>query len=462
MLPRAFLPFVIIYFQMLLISASDNQIAETILEAITHCSPVIIFEDENTLKYFQDQTKNLPAISAQQPVKVNLAAVLKSPEKASKVIPVEIIKKHKCNCETVFVLLPQNNSFLETKNFKKFIFNAQKPKRDFIFFLSLNFKTVSNKFVPKWTTLLRFFYLIQFEDKFLDDLTLKATSMENSLLAHNPREYTSVEAVKKFLNGRVFKVTTLLLDPYITLKDGVPIGGCFYTMIVHGSQKFNFTFSIEVPAWAGASQFPNGTWRGPMREVIDGEKDFILGTGHTYERDPYLDYPCFFELTGIDYVTANPKKHVDWRAIVYIFEPITWICLALTMLFILGVTSIAMKMSTKEFKGTYIFTILGITFSPLLEHSAAVPRIAVIRLIYSINILMSLVIITYFKSDFIAFVTYPSHEKIPLYFRELGERTDFNVVLMNLNAAESVFFNKTTNPLYAGIRQRMIFESDWV
>ncbi|CAG7719884.1 unnamed protein product [Allacma fusca] len=446
----------------MLASSSGNEMEATVLEAITHCSPVIIFEDKNSLEDFQDQTKSFRTISAQQPFKVNYVYALKSPEKASKSTPVNFVKKYKDNCEAVFVLLPQSNPFIKTKNFKNFIFNAQKPKLDYIFFVTKNFNNDYNIVVPKWTTALRFFYLVHFDETLLKYLILKTEAIENNPLEHTPREYISAISVRKFLNGKIFKVTSLLIDPYVTLKDGAPIGGCFYNMVLYGSQKFNFTFSIEIPAWAGASQFPNGTWRGPMREVIDGEKDFILGTGHTYDRNPYLDYPCFFELTGINYVTANPQKFVEWRAIVYTFEPITWLCLATTTLSMLGVIFVAMRRHTEEINKTHIFIILGITFNPLLEHSAAVPKVTIIRLIYSINILMSLVIITYFKSDFIAFVSYPSHEKIPLYFRELGERTDFNVMLMNLNAAESVFFNKTTNPLYAGIRQRMIFESDWV
>ncbi|CAG7785482.1 unnamed protein product [Allacma fusca] len=465
MSPSFILSFLIICTQTVSILATDNEMTETILEAITHCSPVLIFEDENTLENFQIQTKNFRLISAQQPIKVNFAPALKSPETASKVTPVILVKRYKCNCETLFVLLSQrSNAFLETKNFQNYLFNVQKPKRDNIFFTTLHFNAPNNKIVPKWTTKLRFFYFLYFKEKLiLENLIQKTSKIENNDLKHKPREYTSTAAVKKLLNGKVFKVTTLLLDPYITLKDGVPIGGCFYNMVLHGSQKFNFTFSIEVPAWAGASQFPNGTWRGPMREVIEGEKDFILGTGHTYERDPYLDYPCFFELTGISYATAHPKTVVDWRAILYIFEPSTWACLALTFLTISGVVLVALKMSsTAEFKTTYIFTTLSITFNPLLEQGATIPRIANVRLVYLFNMLMSLVIVTYFKSDFIAYVTYPSHERIPLDYRELGERAVFTVMLMQLNALETVFFNKTTNPLYVGLRERMIYERDWV
>ncbi|CAG7834687.1 unnamed protein product [Allacma fusca] len=424
----------------------------TFLQAVAFCSPKILYQNPATLLEFQVKTENFNLIST-LPLKINFLENMQPPNKTSKLVSLHLIKQHQWQCECVIVLLAEaGNPFLETPNFKDIVYNIQNPRRDYFFFVTADSTVTEESIYRNWFSDLRFYVFSQLEKLLLDNVELN----KNEIF----QEFTS-RTLRTFLSGKFLKVTTLLLDPFITIDDGLPTGGCFYNLVLYASQNFNYTFHMDVPSWAGASQLPNGTWLGPIGDVINGKKDLILGTAQTFERDPFLDFPNFYELSGIKFATAFPKTKVNWGAVMYIFQPKTWICLCLACGSIFMATFIGTWIWSENFQSKDIFMILAITFNPLIEHSATVPKINIIRYIYSINILTSLVIITYFKSDFIAYVTYPSSEKIPRTYAELGDRLDYQIQLMNLNAAESVFFNKTTNPVYVRVRERMLFESDW-
>ncbi|CAG7831138.1 unnamed protein product [Allacma fusca] len=106
--------------------------------------------------------------------------------------------------------------------------------------------------------------------------------------------------------------------------------------------------------------------------------------------------------------------------------------------------------------------IMDMVLGPLLERSVKFPQIRSVKLYLAVFwFLGALVIGTYYKSDFIAYVTYPQHETIPRTFRELSERRDYNIKLLHLRAVGTVFYNTTKNPVHVKIRKRMFYENNW-
>ena len=72
----------------------------------------------------------------------------------------------------------------------------------------------------------------------------------------------------------------------------------------------------------------------------------------------------------------------------------------------------------------------------------------------------SMTLVTFYKSDLIAYLTLPEIEEIPRTFKELAENPSYTIQFMYLNGWAASFFNHTRNPLYKKLRERFIWQKD--
>ncbi|CAG7830218.1 unnamed protein product [Allacma fusca] len=212
---------------------------------------------------------------------------------------------------------------------------------------------------------------------------------------------------------------------------------------------------------------PNGTWYEQMSDVIDGHRDVVFGSVRNLERDSLLDFVDFVDFSGLKFITSHPRNTVDWKAILYVFSANVWICLFGTCVSIFLFVSVTEHIAANYFpnySGEIHSTmeIVGMVLDPLLERSIKFPQLRSTKLYLAVFwFLGALVIGTYYKSDFIAYVTYPQQEIIPRTFRELSERRDYNIKLLHLRAVGTVFYNTTKHPVHVKIRKRMFYENNW-
>ncbi|CAG7663140.1 unnamed protein product [Allacma fusca] len=349
------------------------------------------------------------------------------------------VPKWRCNCNVVLVL----NVPLRSLTLQNYIYTFQRPKRDI--FMFLNQLPLST---PFWFNQLRF--KVQ--------LTFYAAICSRS--ETNPTTMCEDYSLVSLLNGDHLRVTSFVMDPYVVLENGSPVRGCFYNLILHSSKYYNFTLDMDYPMWRGENRLPNGTWAGSIGKVLRGERDMVLGSGLTIERELFLDFTTFIDQVGLMFTTSHPQISIDSFAIIYIFQPTMWLYLFLCCLSIFVVVKLSGKIFSNKYETTYLaFTA---SFNPLIQGGILSSNIYTIKFITHLWMFVSLVIGTYYNSDFIAYITYPTAEKIPRTFLELARRFDYKIKLLNLNAADVEFFNETRNPTFLQIRERLVKEDNWI
>ncbi|CAG7786483.1 unnamed protein product [Allacma fusca] len=362
--------------------------------------------------------------------------------------------RFKSNCQIVVVLLGSNNKN-EGVLLQQYINEILNPKRDFFFFLLKQLNPVGNtnalitngsNFNWIWKLRHKFFYRS-------DLITCSLKSMTGSIYSNE----NDPHSVRAFLSGKSLQVTALEVDEIV--KKGISVEGMFFNLMHFSSRYFNFTYDLEIPDYRGVTRLQNGTWTGPFADIILGKKDVVLGGGRTYERDVYFDYPTFLDLTGVGFSTAPPKIRTDFVAIFYIFPPGIWTLL----IFFSMMTIFTICLSTLVYQRSFkISTAVVLTISPFLEQSSKSLGGSTVKLFLLAWSLMAVVIVNCYKCNFIAYITYPVEEEVPRTFKDLESRSDYKIQLMNVNASVAAFFKHTQNPIYVGIRSRLIIENDWL
>ncbi|CAG7832348.1 unnamed protein product [Allacma fusca] len=360
--------------------------------------------------------------------------------------------RYRSNCQTVIVLMETSLNILSRfeTTLSEHANVILSPKYDFFKFLHLKSRhdteNTVNLYIPaNWISKLRHKKFYQ-ADSMCEVIAILQEDSEPS-------------TVREYLKGKELEVTALEVDSNVIVKDGAPVEGMFFKLLHSSSQYYNFTYNLEVPVFKGTTQLPNGTWTGPFGDVISGKKDLVLGGGHTHERHRYFEFPTFVELAGLRFTISPPKSNIDWTAMFYVFQPRIWFCLSASTL--LTILTVALSTHLHEYSydmSTSMLLIIG----SLLEQSTKTPKISTVRFTVGIWTLMAVVIITYYKSNFIAYITYPAGEGIPRTFEELSARSDYKLQLMNANASGRAFFMQTTNPIYVRIRDRLIIENNWI
>ncbi|CAG7644678.1 unnamed protein product [Allacma fusca] len=423
---------------------------------VSHCPAQVVYINWEILEYFQKCSQNMKIVSTLGVKIENLSVgTVNNVSNAQ----ISAYPKFLATCQTVFTLLGKaDGSFAQSEPFKNFVYNTQRPRRDHFVFLSDGEISVP---LNSWIFSLRNVYFANFHDRLCPLLSRTGDPPTNQIPS---------ETVREFLQRNTLRATFFVLEPYVVMKDGEPIGGFFYNLLKYSASYYNFTYDLALPKFVGGSKLPNGTWYGPLGDVIYGRRDMVFGSGRTLQRNPIMDFPDLVDLTGLKYTTAHPRITIDWVAILYIFEFKIWIYLLISCVFICSFILMAERTISNRFpisdyelvKVTGVVETVAAAVGPLLEQQILIPSIGSIKFLMGLWMLVSLVVGTYYKSDFIAYVTYPKHERIPRSFRELSERSDYTIKLMNLNAVDAIFYNTTRNPTHRKIRDRLIFENNWV
>ncbi|CAG7830845.1 unnamed protein product [Allacma fusca] len=404
----------------------------TEVEALLRCSLKLIYY--NTLDMQEFEIKNHFALF---PKMQTLKMTLPFPKTSSFLNP-----HFDSPCEVVAVYLPKMEADL--KSFQDFTHDSLQPKSNYFVFMKAD---IHRSYSPPY-------------DAFLQKLRHTVKVKEFTEFLQNPNRI--LLSTREFLQNQHVRATVVMLDPFILLNNNVPIGGCYRNIIHETSLVYNFTYDLDYPEkFQGIVQLKNGTWIGQAGQVFRGDKDVLFGAAHSYARDKYFDFTSVIHVSGIKFITGQPRKTLNWAAVLYIFQPMTWLCLALLCLAVYSLFLSSVVLCKVKKENVSWAAILGMTINPLIEHGASVPERGTIRGIYIIWALLGVIIVTFFKRDLIAYFTYPKFQVKPKTFYELSHRMDYNIKLIQMDAAATTFFNTTTNPMYAGIRRRMTLERDW-
>ena len=368
----------------------------------------------------------------------------------------ETVRKYSANCETVFIQVgcsaeSNANGILESKSFINYIRSNQNLHLDrFVFFhtdlcLRKAVETVVWSF--HWPTRLKFVYFSTFSGS---DFLLKP-----SVLTPAPSSDGYWGAlVRQHLQGHTILVTSLWIPPYVDVRDGKPIGGFFYELLVAAACSYNLTYRLEVPVFKGVRELPNGTFTGPFGQVVDGERDVVLGAAQSYERDVYLDFTVYVDIIELKFVSSQPVGRVESEAILFIFQPIVWILLLLSLLIVTFIFYLSLLPVKGLSCGTKLFYAFEFALCPLLDRGFSSTHVLPNLSLLTSWMLMCVVIGTYYRSDFIAYLSLPTVVSVPRSFHQLSQREDYAIHFLERGTADSYFFNHTTSPVFSKIRER--------
>ena len=277
-----------------------------------------------------------------------------------------------------------------------------------------------------------------------------------------------LKSMKKPMEGKHLRVTSFLIEPSMVVNQaGLPIGGHFYELLLHAARHYNFTFDLEVPKFKGTVQLKNGSFLGPIGQVARGERDLILGCAQTLERSTQIDFSTYLDVTELKFIAPHPKVDLRWEAIAFIFPLNVWIllalvCAAMTYLFYFFEKrheNRKMDGSSQKLPSEALYRASVITLCPIVEQDGGFQPKSFIRRLFLFSwVFNCLTVTTFYKSDFIAYLTFPEPEETPETFKQLSENSHFNIKFMSMNAAESLFFNKSRNPMHVNLRNRFLPE----
>ena len=368
----------------------------------------------------------------------------------------ELVRRHSVNCETVFLQVEcsgprKGNDVLKSESFINYSRSNQNLHLDrFVFFgtdLCLEETVESIVSTFRWTKMLNFVYFAT--------ISRSAMSYKSSILtpALPPYGYWGA-LVREHLHGHTILVTSLWIPPYVDVRDGKPVGGFFYELLVAAAGFYNFSYRLEVPVFKGVRQLPNGTFTGPFGQVVDGERDVVLGSAQSYERDVYLDFTVYVDMIELKFVSSQPVGRVESEAILFIFQPIVWLFLLLSLFITIFTFYLSLRPMKQLSYETKVFYAVEVALCPLLDKGFSTTHNLPSLSLLLPWMLMCIVIGTYYRSDFIAYLSLPTSVSLPASFRQLSQRQDYAIRFLERGTADSYFFNHSTSEVFSKIRQR--------
>ena len=262
-----------------------------------------------------------------------------------------------------------------------------------------------------------------------------------------------------FIRNAHLRISIWKLDPwYAEVPDEtgklVPYG-VHYNLLPKASQVYNFTYIVKVhpPRF---HMLPNGTWMGVMHDLQVGSTDLVISLGPTIDRLTISIPGTIMYAIELAFMLKIPTPSVTWTAFLIPFTGIVWLSTIVTTLTVATLGWILLKVSgsTKEpIKHAW----LG-TYSALLgQCSSSIPRVSVgAEILFSTWLFSSIVITTYYCSDILAAITIPQAQEIPLSFKQLVTRQDYNLQLWYFGGSlADRYFATATNPLYVEANKRI-------
>ncbi|CAG7833005.1 unnamed protein product [Allacma fusca] len=242
--------------------------------------------------------------------------------------------------------------------------------------------------------------------------------------------------------------------PFSIWSNGRNLGWAI-SMIEEIQTHYNLTIDPDYNH-LGYSQLSNGSWPGFMQDFMDGTLDFIVTFSHTYERESLGEYSTPILYSPVIFITLKPTASLKWLAIFYPFSSMVWVFLALSSLTTVLVLGVEFKIFKKK---DPFFRALLIPFAAILQQSLAFNSRSFLGIVF---LFMSVILNTYYNSNFLAYVTSPTIDEVPRSFEELSNARDYNIVLTYLPGDLLDEFLKTTNvPAYSNVRKRSVPEKEF-
>ena len=120
-----------------------------------------------------------------------------------------------------------------------------------------------------------------------------------------------MKSIQNNLAGQHLQATAIQIEPSVVLDgNGTPLGGYGYELLRNSAKVYNFTYTLEIPKFAGTVRLKNGSFLGPIGQVSSGQKDLILVCGQTLERNAQLDFTSYLEVTELKFITSPTFVHL--------------------------------------------------------------------------------------------------------------------------------------------------------
>ncbi|CAG7832503.1 unnamed protein product [Allacma fusca] len=299
------------------------------------------------------------------------------------------------------------------------------------------------------------------------DLNPPRVITENFLLSEI-RSLSVVEFAKEknlaahLLQNHHFVVHSFPLQNVITMdSSGAPVGGAGYLFVKSIAQKYNFTFEYRFDGWKNNGQMRNGSWNGFIGALADFRADMVVWLSNTFERHPYLDLTPLAIESDVVFFTSLPRAHITWYGIIFVFTAKVWILVLASFILVIPLLYAKFKFNYIKDAGrntmsveTPLFYAIILPLCALLQGSYNIPR--GVRVLMSLFLLYSIVVVAFFNSNLVSFLTYPEVDRVPQTPKELMERTDYTIKYIRFpGATDDMFFASTKNPIHLKIKERM-------
>ena len=255
------------------------------------------------------------------------------------------------------------------------------------------------------------------------------------------------------------RISVWKLDPWYAdvpnAKGQLVPYGVHYNMLPTACRIYNFTYTLKVQP-PRFHMLPNGTWVGVMHDLQAGFADLVISLGPTPDRLTVSTPGTIMYAIELAFMLKIPTPSVNWTAFLLPFTWTVWICTMATTITVATLGWIFLTIS-RSIKEPINHALVG-AYSALLGQSGMnIPRVSVgAEVLFSTWLFSSIVITTYYCSDLLAAITIPQAQQVPLNFKQLAARQDYNLELWYFGGSLSDrYFTTSTNPLYVEANKRM-------
>ncbi|CAG7715958.1 unnamed protein product, partial [Allacma fusca] len=262
---------------------------------------------------------------------------------------------------------------------------------------------------------------------------------------------------RQIIDGQNLRIAIFPFEPnYIRESQGDPQAGFCFTLIQNMMANYNFTTKYYF-TWGRLQQYPNGTWGGPLGDLLYDRLDVYVALTHTYERNPWVWFTSHMLFINYYFLTSHPQKIIKWEATFYPFDFNAWLLIFVTVL----LTSIIFVSNFKQ--STYVTIFERITFAFYVMLQQCVTKLPKPSWLAIMFIFYSTIIVCCYNCNLVSYLTFPAEEVIPRNAEELADATDYRTILMYLpGGAGDSYFKLTKSPKYVSLRERFIYERDFL
>ncbi|CAG7727221.1 unnamed protein product, partial [Allacma fusca] len=263
------------------------------------------------------------------------------------------------------------------------------------------------------------------------------------------------------IRNQELDLAILDLEPYVVRdSSNEPVLGLTYQFFQELIKTYNVTARLMISR-SSLSKLPNGTWEGFAGDLMSHKLDFFCCMSQVLLRFQSMDFTTTLFEFPTKFYTAKPTVHVKWEAILYPFDSTVW--LLILSFFFGSIPIFYIHLKLKRDRGPQpsdiFYKSIALPFSALLQGSLKIPPR--VKYLMVINIFYGIVILGFYSSNLISFLTFPEPEIVPETFEDLAERNEYTIYnMLYKGSSTEIFFNLTKVKALRNIRRRKIDDSD--